>query len=85
VNSRRHFPSTPGGKLLSEWVRLFNDGNPERLEAFVQAHYGESVLHARPPRQVAEGQRHNQLPNSRRPLFFASSTDLKCFTLHETA
>lgn len=49
-------PDTAPGKLMTEWMRLFNEADPQKLEAFVQAHYGQSVLRGRPPKQIAAGQ-----------------------------
>ena len=50
------FPDTSPGKLMSEWLRLFNDGDPQKLEAFIQAHYGDTVLRGRSPQEIVEGQ-----------------------------
>ncbi len=51
-------PETAPGKLMGEWLRLFNDADAHKLTEFVQAHYGAGVLKGRTPDQIAEGQLH---------------------------
>ena len=51
-------PDTAPGKLMAEWVQLFNDAQQKPLAAFIESHYGPTVLRGRQPAEIAAGQLH---------------------------